>query len=205
MQQRSGLCVWTTVFRERSDFLGPTPSCKVVENRRRIPDRMAVPVRNKQQSRSRAEIQADLRQMRQESKRQLIVHKLSEVQQLRSKERVAKSLKQAGSWNQFNTMWSDLSNRIEELSDRRNEVMHSGLGFSGGKVVCQTGGILDHTATPVTEEAGRQLLSDLGKLSGLSTSAGIARARYGGRSEDAVLTLFAPAAPIIIWGVREYF
>jgi hypothetical protein len=120
--------------------------------------------RNKQKSRARADIQDDLRQMRQEAKKQLIVHKLAEARELLTKERVLRRLREAGKADEVSAKWRELEAKVLELSDKRNEVVHSALAFSGGGVVRQMGNALDQKQVPVNIHSDAELVSQLGKL-----------------------------------------
>jgi hypothetical protein len=120
--------------------------------------------RNKQKSRERADIQDDLRQMRREAKKQLIVHKLVEVRELLARERVLKRLREAGRAEEVGAKWQELEARALDLSDKRNDVVHSALAFAGGGVVRQIGDAVDQRHVPVNIQSDGKLVSELGKL-----------------------------------------
>jgi hypothetical protein len=120
--------------------------------------------RKSQANRPEADIQADLRNMRREKTRQLIRDKLADVGTLLSHERIAKRLNDLGETAQVKASWEQIASRTEALSEKRNDIIHSAVGWSAERLVRQIGSVLDKQPEPIDLEIDKQLANDLGTL-----------------------------------------
>jgi hypothetical protein len=120
--------------------------------------------RNKQAKRPLNDVQYDLRQMRREAKKQLIVQKLKEVRDLLSKGRIEKRLDELGKKAEMLARWQELESRTDTLSNERNEVIHSGVSWSENRLMRKTGSVLDQEPLPINLALDNALAQNLGKL-----------------------------------------
>jgi hypothetical protein len=110
------------------------------------------------------ELQNMLRALRQEVSGGLIKHRVAMVTECFTRQRIAKRLGELENGIRFPTTWQTLATRIVDLSVRRNEVIHSAIGWSAGEVVRTIGGPLDGTTLSVDLARDWQLATDLGNL-----------------------------------------
>jgi hypothetical protein len=79
--------------------------------------------------------------------------------------RVAEQLETVQMAATLRSDWEVLAGRIIELSERRNQVVHSAVVWSGAGLVRVAGGALDAELLPVNLSRDEQLRTELGNLS----------------------------------------
>jgi hypothetical protein len=113
---------------------------------------------------SAEQLQARLREARREVKRRLIKQQVANISTALASGRVATRLYQVENGTEFTSTWQALAPQIIDLSDQRNEAVHSAIAWSAGGLVRTIGGTLNSNTVSLDLGRDHQLATDLGQL-----------------------------------------